>query len=91
MAWLGALPDALKRVKPEDYQEILGDDVTPESFKNFKCDATAANARCYTTVFSSLIRISNLTEIFQLNKFSTEPLDSCEKKPCKHQTWRDNW
>ena len=50
ITWLGALPDALKKVKKDDYQEILGDNITPESFKNFNCDTTAANARCYTTV-----------------------------------------
>ena len=50
ITWLGALPDALKKVDKADYQEILGEDITPESFKNFQCDATAANARCFTTV-----------------------------------------
>ena len=50
ITWLGALPDALKKVKKEDYQEILGENITPESFKNFECNAVAANARCYTTV-----------------------------------------
>jgi len=63
ITWLGALPDALAKVEAEDYQEILGADVTPESFENFICDATAANARCYAT----------------LNKFKSEPLDSCDK------------
>jgi len=53
----------LKKVEKEDYQEILGADITPESFRKFSCDATAANARCYTT----------------LTKFKSEPLDSCEK------------
>ena len=50
ITWLGALPDALKKVKKEDYQEILGENITPGSFKNFTCNAVAANARCYTTV-----------------------------------------
>jgi len=63
ITWLGALPDALKKVKKDDYQEILGENITPESFKNFNCDTTAANARCYTT----------------LQKFKNERLDSCEK------------
>jgi len=63
ITWLGALPDALAKVEPEDYQEILGADITPESFENFICDATAANARCYAT----------------LSKFKSEPLDSCDK------------
>ena len=52
LTWLGALPDALKKVEKEDYQEILGEDITPESFKNFNCDPVAANARCFTTVTS---------------------------------------
>eukprot|EP00092_Neocalanus_flemingeri_P001492 GFUD01001591.1.p1 GENE.GFUD01001591.1~~GFUD01001591.1.p1 ORF type:complete len:207 (+),score=69.50 GFUD01001591.1:60-680(+) len=63
ITWLGALPDALKKVKENDYQEILGEDITPDSFKNFICDPVAANARCYTT----------------LTKFKSEPLDSCDK------------
>ena len=46
-----------------DIDEILGQGITPASFENFNCDATAANARCYTT----------------MTKFKTEPLDSCEK------------
>ena len=50
ITWLGALPDALGRVQQEDYQEILGANVTPESFKHFNCDVTAANASCYIMV-----------------------------------------
>jgi len=50
ITWLGALPDALKKVTKDEYQEILGENITPESFKNFNCDPVAANARCYTTV-----------------------------------------
>ena len=51
MKWIGALPDALKKVKKEDYQEVLGRDITPESFNDFSaCSNEAANARCYTTV-----------------------------------------
>ena len=53
--WLGALPDALKKVEKEDYQEILGENITPDSFKDFSCDPVAANARCYTTVSLSKI------------------------------------
>ena len=37
-------------MEPEEYQEILGANITPDSFENFQCDATAANARCYATV-----------------------------------------
>ena len=50
LTWLGALPDALKRVDKEEYREILGPGIEPESFENFNCDVTAANARCYATV-----------------------------------------
>ena len=46
-----------------DIDEILGQGITPASFENFNCDATAANARCYTT----------------MSKFKSDPLDSCEK------------
>ena len=46
-----------------DIDEILGAGITPASFENFNCDATAANARCYTT----------------MSKFKSDPLDSCEK------------
>ena len=52
LTWIGALPDALKKAKNKDEaREILGADVTEESFNNFPgCQASAANARCYTTV-----------------------------------------
>ena len=55
LTWLGALPDALKKVDKDEYQEILGENITPDSFKNLNCDNTtiaaiSANARCYTTV-----------------------------------------
>ena len=50
ITWLGALPDALKKVTPAEYKEILGEDIAPESFENFNCDITAANSRCYATV-----------------------------------------
>jgi len=63
ITWLGALPDALKKVTPAEYKEILGEDIAPESFENFNCDITAANSRCYAT----------------LAKFKSDPLDSCEK------------
>merc|ERR1712156_480258 len=62
LTWIGALPDALKKAKnKQEAQEILGADVTEESFNNFPgCQASAANARCYTT----------------LNKQRSTPLDS---------------
>ena len=64
ITWLGALPDALAKVDSQaDIDEILGTGITPASFENFDCDATAANARCYTT----------------MSKFKSDPLDSCEK------------
>jgi len=52
LTWIGALPDALRKAKNKDEaKEILGADVTEESFNNFpSCEASAANARCYTTV-----------------------------------------
>merc|ERR1712025_136556 len=65
--WLGALPDALKKADPKDYQEILGSDISEDSFRGFDCSspsaALAANARCYAT----------------LKDFTNEPLDSCNK------------
>merc|ERR1711877_78407 len=65
LTWIGALPDALKKTKNrQEAQEILGADVTEESFNNFPgCQASAANARCYTT----------------LNKQRSTPLDSCDR------------
>merc|ERR1711902_112603 len=65
LTWIGALPDALRKAKnPDEAKEILGADVTEESFNNFpSCEASAANARCYTT----------------LNKQRSTPLDSCDR------------
>jgi len=65
LTWIGALPDALKKAKNKaEAAEILGADVTEESFNNFPgCQDSAANARCYTT----------------LNKQRSVPLDSCDK------------
>merc|ERR1711862_387538 len=65
LTWSGALPDALKKAKnKKEAKEILGADVTEESFNNFpSCEANAANARCYTT----------------LNKQRSTPLDSCDR------------
>ena len=52
LTWIGALPDALKKARNKaEIAEILGEDVTEASFKDLKnCDATTANARCYTIV-----------------------------------------
>merc|ERR1711892_783270 len=65
LTWIGALPDALKKAKNKaEAAEILGADVTEESFNNFPgCQDSAANARCYTT----------------LNKQRSVPLDSCDE------------
>ena len=50
ITWLGAVPEALRKVEKEEYQEILGENITPDSFKQFSCDKVAANSRCYTMV-----------------------------------------
>ena len=50
ITWLGAVPEALRKVEKEEYQEILGQNITPDSFKHFSCDKVAANSRCYTMV-----------------------------------------
>eukprot|EP00092_Neocalanus_flemingeri_P012010 GFUD01012947.1.p1 GENE.GFUD01012947.1~~GFUD01012947.1.p1 ORF type:complete len:204 (-),score=63.52 GFUD01012947.1:112-723(-) len=67
ITWLGALPDAIKKVKEDEYQDILGENVTPESFNQFSCDPVAANSRCYT----------------MLTKFKSNALDSCDKNLVK--------
>ena len=61
--WLPALVIIVQVDSQADIDEILGTGITPASFENFDCDATAANARCYTT----------------MSKFKSDPLDSCEK------------
>jgi len=50
LTWIGALPDALKKAtNQKEVNEILGDDVTEESFSSLSsCDPVTANARCYT-------------------------------------------
>ena len=60
LTWIGALPDALKKARNKaEISEILGEDVTEESFKDLKnCDDITANARCYTIVSDTA---SNLT------------------------------
>merc|ERR1712212_473363 len=65
LTWIGALPDALRKAKnKEEVADILGADVTEESFNNFpSCEDTTANARCYAT----------------LNKQSKVKLDSCDR------------
>ena len=52
LTWIGALPDALKKAtSQEEVRDILGADVTPESFSDLPtCDNKTANARCYTIV-----------------------------------------
>ena len=68
--WLGALPDALKKADPKDYQEILGSDITEDSFKGFDCSspssALAANARCYATVTNFFCSLQTIPFHFQL-------------------------
>ena len=63
LTWIGALPDALKKAKsPEEVQDILGADVTEESFSQLtSCDASTANARCYSIVSNSVLIDYSLT------------------------------
>merc|ERR1712179_777559 len=82
LTWIGALPDALKKAKnEEEVADILGADVTEESFNNFpSCDDRTANARCYTT----------------LNKQAGVKLDSCDgirdlKLPFYYSTCGGDW
>jgi len=65
LTWIGALPDALKKARNKaEIAEILGKDVTEESFKDLEnCDGTSANARCYTI----------------LDRQRKMPLDSCDR------------
>jgi len=50
LTWIGALPDALKKATNQaEVRDILGADVTKESFNDLPtCDEKTANARCYT-------------------------------------------
>ena len=52
LTWIGALPDALeKATNQEEVKDILGADVTRESFDDLPtCEEKTANARCYTIV-----------------------------------------
>ena len=52
LTWIGALPDALKKATNQaEVRDILGADVTKESFNDLPtCDEKTANARCYTIV-----------------------------------------
>ena len=52
LTWIGALPDALKKAKNQDeVEEILGENVTEESFQQLDdCSTVTANARCYAIV-----------------------------------------
>jgi len=68
LTWLAALPEALKKVEDIDIKEVVGEDISKESFNNIDCDDESeslrvANARCYTL----------------LTKFVRKPLDSCGK------------
>merc|ERR1712154_675690 len=65
LTWIGALPDALKKARNKaEVAEILGADVTQESFKQLDdCNNVTANARCYTI----------------LDKQRNFPLDSCDR------------
>jgi len=65
LTWIGALPDALKKARNKaEVAEILGADVTQESFKQLDdCNNVTANARCYTI----------------LDKQRKLPLDSCDR------------
>ena len=67
-AWLGALPEAITRAQNDgatkkDIEDILGADVNVAGYKGDVCGDTLANSRCYA----------------QMQKASTEPLDSCGK------------
>jgi len=66
--YLAELPNALKKTSKDDWQEILGEDITLSTFNtSVICDEargrTAYNARCYG-MFSKIVG---------------EPLDSCDK------------
>ena len=52
LTWIGALPDALEKATNQDeVKDILGADVTRESFDDLPtCEGKTANARCYTIV-----------------------------------------
>ena len=52
MTWLGALPDALKKLDDSDAdtEQIFGEKITVDSFENLECNEKYANARCYTMV-----------------------------------------
>eukprot|EP00092_Neocalanus_flemingeri_P007357 GFUD01007944.1.p1 GENE.GFUD01007944.1~~GFUD01007944.1.p1 ORF type:complete len:204 (+),score=50.50 GFUD01007944.1:75-686(+) len=67
ITWLGALPDSIENIEEDEYKEILGENITLDSFKQFSCDPVAANARCYG----------------MLAKFKNTTLDSCEKSLVK--------
>jgi len=65
LTWIGALPDALeKATNQEEVKDILGADVTRESFDDLPtCEGKTANARCYTI----------------LDRQTDLALDSCDK------------
>jgi len=65
LTWIGALPDALEKATNQDeVKDILGADVTRESFDDLPtCEGKTANARCYTI----------------LDRQTDLALDSCDK------------
>jgi len=65
LTWIGALPDALEKATNQDeVKDILGADVTRESFDDLPtCEDKIANARCYTI----------------LDRQTDLALDSCDK------------
>jgi len=55
LTWLAALPEALKKVEDIDIKEVVGEDISEESFNNINCDdeqnsLRVANSRCYALV-----------------------------------------
>ena len=62
LTWIGALPDALKKAKNQDeVEEILGENVTEESFQQLDdCSTITANARCYAIVSKAALILYRL-------------------------------
>ena len=82
LTWLGAPPDALKRVSEEEYREILGPGIEPESFENFDCDLTAANARCYATVrYSTMLASKYYKSYCVAFKVQVRPVGLLREEP----------
>jgi len=67
LTWIGALPDALEKATNQDeVKDILGADVTRESFDDLPtCEGKIANARCYTIVSElKLFRFEIIENVF---------------------------